>query len=147
LLPPHSPTHLGKSKPLGTPKERLRISKQRLDLLHQARHSRLEPGLGVGVRLREYELLQVGLELAEEGVDEEGDAGAAQGALDGVGGGDQVGRVGVSQELGDDAGLGDDLVVEAQRGNQAAGVDLEVGLGARLVEVDQLLLVGDAELV
>lgn len=42
------------------------------------------------------------LDLAEEGIDEEGDACALQGAFDAVGGRDEVGWVRVCEELGDD---------------------------------------------
>lgn len=46
-------------------------------------------------------------ELAEEGVDEEGDLGALDGAGFGIGGGQEVRGVCVCEELGDDAGFGD----------------------------------------
>ena len=46
-------------------------------------------------------------DLAGEGVDEEGDVGALDGAGFGVGGGEEVRGVCVCEELGDDAGFGD----------------------------------------
>lgn len=54
--------------------------------------------------------------------------------------------MGVGEELGDNGRLGDNLAVVGEGGNEAARVNLEVGLGARGVEVDDLLLEGEAEL-
>jgi hypothetical protein len=62
----------------------------------------------------------VPLNLAEECIDEEGDAGALQGAFNGVGGGKEVGWMRVCEELGDDSGLGDDVAVVGEGGDEAA---------------------------
>lgn len=138
-------THLSKGKLVGAAEVRLSVLEEGLDLLHEAGDSRLgdggDLGLGSGVDLEEG-----ALELGEEGVDEEGDAGTLEGAAGGAGLGDEVRGVLVGEEGSDDAGLNDDLVVELEGGDKAAGVDGEVLLGTGGVEVDDVLLELEAEL-
>lgn len=139
-------THLSQGGLLAATEKRRRVSKQRLDLLDNrvgGRLANLGPGL---VRLGRHALEDRGEDLGEEGVDEEADAGAAQGAVRGVGGREQVRGEGVGEELGDDGGFGDDLAVVRERGDEAAGVDLQVLFGAGFVEIDNLLFEGNVEL-
>lgn len=67
-------------------------------------------------------------DLAEEGIDEEGDAGALQGALNAIGGRKEVGWMRVCEELGDDGRLGDDGAVVGDGGDEAALWLLEYGI-------------------
>jgi hypothetical protein len=143
-------THLRKRQLVAAPKERRRICQQRLQLLHRARDGRL---LGLDRLLRRLgapeHLGQVAVELGREGVREEGDAGAAQRTAGLVGGRHEVRGDRVGEQVGDDAGLGDDLLVLADLDgrHEAARVDLEVPGLAGLGEVDDDLVVGELELV
>lgn len=63
---------------------------------------------------------EVGNNLGEERVDEEGEASAEEGVLRGTGGGQEVGGVGISDELGDDARLSNDSTIVREGGDLAA---------------------------
>lgn len=70
-------------------------------------------------------------DLADKGVDKEGDLGALDGSLGGVGGRKQVRGVGVGQELGHDGGLGDDGAVVGDGGDEAALDELDICIEVR----------------
>ena len=65
-------------------------------------------------------------DLAEEGIDEECESGSVQSVFNGTGRRQEVGWVGVGNELGDDAGLGDDVSVVRETRDQAALYDVGI---------------------
>ncbi|TDZ19449.1 hypothetical protein Cob_v007763 [Colletotrichum orbiculare MAFF 240422] len=139
-------TYLGEGGLRAAAKVRRGVAQQRLDLLGDDVDERGGDALGLGVRLGAVDFEDERVGLVKVGVGEEADARAGEGALLGAGGRQQVRRVGVGEELAHDGGLGDDFAVVRERRHQAARVDLEVLLRARDGEVDDLLLVGQAEL-
>lgn len=62
----------------------------------------------------------MGPNLVEPRVDEEVNPRSREGGVDGTGGRYEVRGVRVGEEARDDAGLGDDLIVELYGGNEAA---------------------------
>lgn len=142
------PRHdLGEGQPLAAAEEGCGVLQERLELLDDGGGEVLGGGGPLGGPLGgELEPVGRGRELRDVGVDEEVDPRAAEGAAGLARGGDEVGGVGVGEELGDDGGLGEDLAIVGERGDEAAGVDGEVGLGAGDGEVDDFLLKGDVEL-
>lgn len=139
-------SHIGKSELVATAKERVRIGQQRLDMLDDLVDGDARPLLGLGLVRQAGQCEDV---LGRDGdvcVGEEGVVGAAQGAFGGSRGRNQVVGLLVGQELGHNGGLDDDLAVEGDGGDQAAGVDGEVLGRAWDTQVNGLLLVWDAEL-
>lgn len=144
-IPAGAATCLGEGQLIAPPEERPSILQQGLDLLGDALDKLLRVLLGVVGRLGKEGLEPEAVDLGEPRIDEEGDPGPGQWAI-GVGGGRQeMGRVRVREELRHDGRLGDDFPVIRQGRNQTARVDLEVLGAARGVEVDDLLLKGDAQ--
>lgn len=143
--PQLSETYLGKSKLVAATKVRAGVLETRLNLLDERGHGRLDQGVVLGLCGRE-ELEQVALELADERVDKDGNLRAAQRTARGARLGNQVRRVLVGEEVGDDARLDDDVAVVAEGRDLAARVDGEVLGRAGRVEVDDDLLEGDAQL-
>lgn len=140
-------TYLGQGQLVGAAKEGRGISQQRIELLGGGIDDALKSGGALLVGLAVVGLGVVTAELGDEGVGEEGDAGARQGSLRiARGRRDQVRRERVGQEVGHDGRLGDDLVAVRQRRHQPSRVHLEVLGRARHRQVDDLLLVGHAEL-
>lgn len=72
------------------------------------------------LRGRAHTSEEVGYNFAEERVDEEGEASAEEGVLRWTGGGQKVGGMGISDELGDNARLSNDSTVVGESGDLAA---------------------------
>lgn len=125
-IPIHCPeipdTYLSQRKLARTPKERRRISKQRLNLLHNRIHKSLSSLLLLLSRSPQ-DPKELAVDLGEEGVDEEVDACTLESAIRSGGWLEEVGGKGVDEKLGDDGGFGDDFVAVFEGGDEAAGVD------------------------
>lgn len=96
------------------------ICKKWLNLLHNSSNKCLCMRFTLLLRRRAYTSKKVGYNFAEERVDEEGEASAEEGVLRWTGGGQKVGGVGISDELGDDARLSNDSTVVGESGDLAA---------------------------
>lgn len=79
------------------------------------------------------------MDLAEEGVDEEGDTSALKGTVLAVGRRKEVRRMGVGQELGNNGRLRDDVLTVGDRGDKAAlqgGLYISMGMLGMFAGVD-----------
>lgn len=74
-------TNLSQSQLLLPPKEGRRVPQPWLDLAHQRGHGAVDDGLDLVVARRREELEERHLELCDEGIDKEVDAGALQGGV------------------------------------------------------------------
>lgn len=98
----------------------LAVLEQRLDFLHHGLGQLLRSSVSLLLRGGTDGGKEVWHNLAEEGVDEESDAGAVEGVFSGRRLGKEVRRVGVGQELGDNAGFGDDVAIVGEGGDETA---------------------------
>lgn len=135
-------TYLSQSQPAAPPEKRIRILQQRLHLLNNRIHQ-LRAQLLLLLITRPKNRKSQTINLAKEGIDEEVDPGALEGAAFFGAGFLEVGGVGVGEELRDDGGFGDDGSVVGNGGDEAAGVDLEIFGGAGDGEVDDLFFKGE----
>lgn len=108
---------------LTTTKERtlaLRVCQKGLDLLHDGSDELLGGGIALGL-IGGTDTCEEGWEdFAEEGIDKEAETGAVEGVFGWGGWGEEVGLVGVCEELGHDAGFGHDSSIVSDGGDQAA---------------------------
>jgi hypothetical protein len=115
-------TYLSQSELITTTEERtlaLRISKKRFNLLHDTGNQCLRGSIAVCLGGRSDTGEEVWGNLAEECVDEEGQACAVQRVVCRPRSRKEVRGVCVGEELRDDAGLGDDVAVVRETGDQA----------------------------
>lgn len=136
---------LGQSNLVAAPKVRLRVLQQRLNLLGDNVNKPSRNLIHLGFRLCELQFEQRRVGLAKVRVDEKVDACAAEGGVLASRGGDEVGRVGVGEELADDGGLCNDFAVIGEGRDEAARVDGQVLLCAGHREVDDFFLKGEAQ--
>lgn len=119
-------TYLSKRQLLAAAEERVRIRQQRLNLLVHRSHPLLSLGLLLLVRSGAEDGEHERGDLGAPCIDEEIDAGADERGVRGaVGRREEVRREAVGEELRDNGGLGDDLVLEVgvgvlDRGDQPA---------------------------
>lgn len=119
-------TYFSHSKLLTPPKKRpvpLRLlSQERFKFLHHSSSQLLRSSITLSLRGSTDPSEQVVGDLARESIDEEGDARAEQSVLLGWAGrrGQEVGGVGVSDELGDDGGFGDYVSIVGYAGDETA---------------------------
>lgn len=107
-------TYLGQSQLITTTEERtlaLGIGEKGLDLLYSGSNQCLGGGIALFLRSCPDTGKEVRDDLAEEGIDEECDAGTVQSVIGGIGRREEVGWVGVGNELGNNARLGNDVSV------------------------------------
>lgn len=135
-------TYLGQSELVTAPEERtlaLSISKERFNFLHDAGNQFLRLSIAVCLRGGPDIGSEVRDNLAEECIDEESQAGTVQRVICRAGRRQELRRVCVGKELRDDAGLGDDLAVVREAGNQATLNTESISalfLGGRCVKLD-----------
>ena len=122
-------SHLGECELVAAVEEGRSVGEERLNLLDDAGGSVFDHLLAHRRRVGELEDMR--LNLGRPRIREEVDPCPGESTLGVRRRRQEVGRVGVGQELGDDGGLGDDLSVVGDGGHQAAGVDLEVLGGPR----------------
>jgi len=169
-LPVNGESYLSQGQTVAAAEEgALAVHEQRLDFLDDGLDELLRGSIPLLLRGGTDAGKEVRHNLADEGVDEEGHAGAVEGVLYGSRLGEEVGRMGVSQELGDNGGLGDDVAIVREGRDQTAlqqkewlaecleglprgcrrpyRVDLQVPRLTRLVQVDDDLLVLEPQLL
>jgi hypothetical protein len=115
-------TYLSQSELITTTEERtlaLGISQKRFNLLHNTSNQLLRGSIAVSLRGRSDTSEEVRDNLAEECVDEEGQACAVQRVVCRARSRDEVRGVCIGEELRDDAGLGDDVAVVRETGDKA----------------------------
>lgn len=138
--------YLSKRDLVTSSKVRARIRELWLDLLHQPSNRFLDGRLTLLLSFGRVQAIQLALEFRVEGIREQADPSTTERAAELIGGGDQMRRIPIDQELRNDTGLDEDLAVVRQRRDQATGVDLQVLGRPRGVQVDDDLLKGDLEL-
>lgn len=107
-------SHLGQSELVTAAKKGARVGKLRLDLLDEVRDNLLGNRVPLRIRLGHVEAVHRAVDLGRVRIHKHGNPRPPERTAGGVGGGNQVRRIRVGQELRHDPGLDDDLAVVRQ---------------------------------
>ena len=138
-------THLGQSQLTSTTIKRSSVLQLRLHLLNNSINKFVPLNLLLLSLSRLQNPIKSRIDLAEIRINEERNSGSLKGATFLGARLEEVRRMSIGEELGDDSGFGDDGAVVADSGNETTGVDGEIFGGAGSAEVDDYFFIFEAQ--